>query len=317
MPTPIEVLWEDLRNNTERPVFRRIDDTHSLDLYAGIDVNEARILMLVTPEEPPLPSAYDAIAVASRHRADGTWALVIELKAKDLAIPFARLCQDLIDATRGCTHGAAAVLLARLGRWHRLMELARNEILSEQTLRGLLGELIILRDVIAPRFGFSAAVNSWVGPQKAPQDFVIAGTAVEVKTCTPAATSIRISSLEQLDAACPLFLATVRLSPSSNAQGAAFTPEMLVTGIRQELDENTPARAEFDLRLTEAGYQDLPAYSDRWYQWNGTRYSRISRESDFPRLTLATVTAGIVAACYDIALSNCAPYEIAEDDVWN
>lgn len=315
MPTPIETLWENLRKSIERPVFRRIDDTHSLDLYGGIDVNEARILMLVTPEEPPPPSAYDAIAVASRRRADGTWALLIELKAKDLAIPFARLCQDLIDATRGCTHAAAAVLLARLGRWHRLMELARNEILSEQALRGLLGELIILRDVVAPRFTFPEAVSAWVGPQDAPQDFVIAGIAVEVKTCTPTATSIRISSLEQLDADCPLFLATVRLSPSSNTQGAAFTPEMLVAGIRQELGENTPARAEFDLRLAEAGYEDLPAYAGRWYQWDGTRYYRI--ESGFPRLTLATVPAGIVAAFYDIALSNCAPYETAEDDLWN
>jgi hypothetical protein len=195
------------------------------------------------------------------------------------------------------------------------MELARNDALSEQALRGLLGELIILRDVIAPRFTLAAAVSGWIGPQDAPQDFVIAGIAVEVKTSTPTATSLRISSLEQLDASCPLFLANVRLSPSSGTQGAAFTPETLIAGLRQELGENTPARAEFDLRLAEAGYQELPAYAGRWYQWDGTRYYRI--EGDFPRLTLPTVPAGVVAAFYDIALSICAPYEIPEDDLWN
>jgi hypothetical protein len=315
MPTPIEVLWEDLRQNNERPVFRRIDETHSLDLYAGIDSGDARILMLIAPEEPPPPAAYDAIIVTSRRRTDGMWVLVIELKAKDLAVPFARLCQDLVDATRGCAHGGASVLLNRLDRWRRLMDLAGKEVLPEHVLRGLLGELIILHDSLAPRFTISAAVNAWVGPDDAPQDFVLAGIAVEVKTCTPAATFVRISSLEQLDADCPLFLATVRLTTSSHTQSAAFTPAQLVASIRSELGENAPSRAEFDLRLAEAGYQDLPAYGDKWYQWDGTRYFRVI--GDFPRLTAATVPTGIAATSYDVALNICAPYEIAENELWN
>lgn len=317
MPTPIEALWDELRISGERPVFRRVDETHTLDLYAGIDADESRILMLVTPDEPPAPPSYDAIIVASRCRADGTWALLVELKAKELAIPFSRLCQDLVDATRSCTREGAGVLLARLARWHRLMGLARSAALPEQALRGLIGELIILRDVVAPRFSASAAVDAWVGPQDAPQDFVVAGIAVEVKTCVPTATGVRISSLEQLDGACPLFLATVRLTPSSSTQAAAFTPSQLVKSIRRNAGENTPARAEFDLRLAEAGYEDLPAYENKWYQWDGTRYYRVANKSDFPRLTLAKVPAGIAAASYDIALNVCAPYEIPETDLWS
>src|SRR5437879_9035222 len=95
MPIPIEGIWEELRWNTERPVFRRVDETHALDLYVGLDIHDRRILMLVTPEEPPIPPLYDSITISSRHRTDGTWALLIELKAVDLDIPFARLCQDL------------------------------------------------------------------------------------------------------------------------------------------------------------------------------------------------------------------------------
>jgi hypothetical protein len=58
-------------------------------------------------------------------------------------------------------------------------------------LRGLLGELIILKDAIAPRFGNDAAVNGWVGPHDAPQDFLVAGIAIEVKTCAPTACGFR------------------------------------------------------------------------------------------------------------------------------
>jgi hypothetical protein len=112
-----------------------------------------------------------------------------------------------------------------------------------------------------------------------------------------------------------LFLAAVRVTASSHTETAAFTPAQLVAGIRRDLGNSTPARAEFDLRLAETGYQDLPAYDDRWYQWDGTRYYRVV--SDFPRLTATTVPAGIAAASYDVALSSCAPHEIVEDGIWN
>jgi hypothetical protein len=314
MTSQIEAVWEDLLHNNERPVFRRVDEAHRLDLYAGIDVNDDHILMLVTPEEPPAPPTYDTITVSCRRRADANWALLIELHNKDLAIPFARLCQDLIDSSRECQHGGPTLLINRLARWRRLMELAKNRALSEPALRGLLGELIILKDAIAPRFGNDAAVNGWVGPHDAPQDFLVAGIAIEVKTCAPTATSITISSLEQLDANTSVLLATVLLTPSSQNQQGAFTPTQLVETIRNQVGENNAVRAEFDLRLAEAGYEDLREYTAKWYQCDGTRYYRVF--DDFPRLTTTTVPPGIAAATYDVTVASCAPYLVTENEPW-
>ena len=314
MTSQIEAVWDDLLHSNERPVYRRVDEAHWLDLYAGLDVNDDHVLMLVTSEEPPVPPTYDTITVSCRRRADANWVLVIELHNKDLAIPFARLCQDLIDCSRECHHGGPTLLITRLARWRRLMELAKNRAFSEPALRGLLGELIILKDAIAPRFGNAAAVNGWGGPHGAPQDFLVAGIAIEVKTCAPTATTVTISSLEQLDTNTSILLATVLLTPSGQNQEGAFTPADLVEMVRSQVGENNPVRAEFDLRLAEAGYEDLLEYNTKWYQDDGKRYYRVT--GDFPRLTTTTVPAGIPAATYDVALSSCAPYEVLESEPW-
>lgn len=312
MPAQIEAVWNDLLRNDERPVFRRIDEAHPLDLYAGLDANDAHTLLLVTPEEPPVPPSYDTITVTSRRRADGNWALAITLHDAELTIPFTRLCQDLIDASRNTSAAGPAFLINRLARWRRLMDIAKKP-LSEQALRGLLGELIILKDAVAPRFGNPAAVRAWVGPSDSPQDFLLAGIAIEVKTCTPTATTITISSLEQLSTTSPLILATVLLSPSSETQQMAFTPSQLVSTIRTQLDD--ALQNEYDLRLAEAGYQERPEYTTMWYECTGTRFYRV--EGAFPRLTTSNVPTGIPSAIYDVALSDCAPYKLGENEPWN
>lgn len=312
MQTPIERLWEELGHNTERPVFRRVDENHPLDLYAGITGKDTRLLMLVSTEEPPAPPTYDTITVTKRHRADGHWTLLIELENDELATPFARLCQDLIETSRNTKGSGPSILIQRLARWRQLLNLA-SKSLSEQALRGLLGELIMLRDEIAPRYGATASVNAWVGPSGAPQDFVIAGIAIEVKTITPTATTVTISSLEQLDTSNPLLLTTVLLSPSNQQQPGAFTPPTLVQAIRDDIGDTLSA--EFDQRLAEAGYEDRPEYATAWYQTTGKRHYRVT--PTFPRLTTTNVPPGITAATYDIALATCASFTIPEQAPWN
>jgi hypothetical protein len=313
MARAIEAVWSELLQAGQRPAFRRIDELHPLDLYAGIDVKDARILMLVTPEQPPPPPAYDVITVASRRRADGNWTLLIELAGDELAIPFARLCQDLIDASRACQSGGAAFLVRRLARWRRLLDLTKSRTLAEPVLRGLLGELVLLKTILLPRLG-TASIAGWVGPHGAPQDFVMAGIAIEVKTTAPGTTEVSISSLDQLDTS-PLFLVLVGLMPAIGTQPDAFTPAELVQSIRDQLGDGTPAHAEFDLRLQEAGYEDLPEYATGSYLSDGLRYYRV--DGAFPRLTRPQVPQGISDAVYQLQITALAAHACQENDLWN
>ena len=43
-----EQIWNDVRAQRERPVFKRVDERHPYDVYLGVDVNELPVLMLLS-----------------------------------------------------------------------------------------------------------------------------------------------------------------------------------------------------------------------------------------------------------------------------
>lgn len=308
MPSLIETLWAELAVSAQRPVFRRVDERHPLELYAGLDGEGNSVLLLVTGTEPKNIPTYGTLEITSSLRADGNWALLFRVLKTDLDANFAALCQDLIDASRDCAIDPADFLFRRLARWRRLMELAKDHILAENELRGLLGELLFLRDTALPRFGSAAAVAGWVGPLAAPQDFTIGGRAVEIKVRSPGSHTVRISSLDQLDSkGDPLLLVVLTLSPAAPDAPDAFTPWDLVEALRHDLEPNPATRAEFDLRLKEAGFEEHQEYKGVWYQQSDMRCYAVSE--GFPRLIESIVPAGISGASYDIDLNVCTTAE--------
>ncbi len=250
--TRVEELWREIATQSSRTgLFRRVDETHPLDLYAGIDHQGKRILLLVTKDEPPTLPPPGIVEVACNQRDDQEWAIVVQLARTDFDELFGRLCQDLVDSTREAIseHGGE-VLLHRLGRWRRLLEVGHRHTLSEAELRGLIGELWFLQTVALARVGADTAVKGWLGPLAAPHDFLLNALLVEIKTCVPGSDEVTITSLQQLDAGGePLYLGVVRLTPSTNTTPDAFTPAALVTRIRQDIETNQAASTEFELRL--------------------------------------------------------------------
>lgn len=308
MPSLIETLWAELAASTQRPVFRRVDEQHPLELYAGLDGENNSVLLLVTVREPKDIPTYGALEISASLRADGNWALVFRVLKADLDANFTALCQDLIDASRNCTSDPAEFMFRRLARWRRLTELAKDRILPESELRGLLGELLFLKDTAVPRFGAAAAVAGWVGPFAAPQDFVVSGMAIEIKVRMPGSHTVRISSLDQMDSKTdPLFLVVLTLSPAPPDVAGAFTPWGLVEALRHDLEPNPATRAEFDLRLKEAGFEEHQEYKVVWYQCSEIRCYAVG--GAFPLLLASMLPAGISAAIYDIDLNVCTASE--------
>lgn len=308
--TRVEELWRDVAaEGTKSGVFRRVDDTHPLDLYAGIDVEGRHVLMLVSHQPPPAIPPPGAVEVLCNQRGDRDWAVIFRLGRPDLDELFGRLCQDLVDMSRSATrdHGAD-VLLGRLNRWRKLLELGHRKTLSDRELRGLVGELWFLDSVGIPRMGIDAGVSGWNGPLGAPQDFLIDGQLVEVKTIPPGVHGVNISCVEQLDGGgAPLFLVVVQLAPSDGAHPDAFTLSALVGRLRTTVEASAGATNEFALRLAEAGYTDAEEYSRTWFRVTGCRYYCV--RDDFPRIVRDGLAAGIAAVSYEIDLQQCSPFE--------
>ena len=113
---------------------------------------------------------------------------------------FLVLCEDLIQGADECVTPREVMdaLMARLIRWQRLLSRGPRKLLDDRAIRGLIGELLFLRDELVSRFGVRA-VDFWQGPERLPQDFVVGGHLFEIKTHLVGDTpKIYISSPAQL-----------------------------------------------------------------------------------------------------------------------
>lgn len=309
--TRVDDVWREICAQTSKKgLFRRIDESHPLDLYAGIDHHGKRVLLLVVYDVPPNIPPPGIVEVACNQRGDAEWAIIVQLARPEFDELFGRLCQDLIDSSREASKETGAeFLLHRLGRWRKLLEVGHRNTLSELELRGLIGELRFLQTIAIPNAGPEAAIKGWLGPLAAPHDFLFAAVLVEMKTCVPGSNDVKIASLQQLDAGSePLYLGAVSLAPCTNTTADAFTSEMLVTDIRQLIEKSPVATIEFELRLAEAGYADGEAYTRAWYHIAGTRYFQV--RDGFPRLVPGGIPAGIREATYTIDLGSCKAFEV-------
>jgi hypothetical protein len=309
--TRVEELWNEIsaRPSPSR-LFRRIDESHPLDLYAGIDHQGKRVLLLISDVAPPTLPAAGVVEITANQRADREFAVVLQVGRQEYAEIFGRLCQDLVDFTRDAVpQNGAEALLRRVARWRKLLEFGQSTILSGAALRGLVGELWFLRFVALDRVGTDLAIKSWVGPFEAPQDFVFDDLAVEIKALSPGLERVTISSMQQLHAAdIALFLAVVILAPADQNAADTFTVGQLVRSVRDIAGARASALLELELRLAEAGYSDHEEYERTWYRVTHVRYFNI--RGDFPRLTREQVPAGILDTTYTIDLGACKAYEL-------
>jgi hypothetical protein len=220
---------------------------------------------------------------------------------------FQALSLDLLSASNAGRDEPEALqlLFVRLRRWQRLLSKGGAKLLDEREVRGLIGELLFLRDRLLPLAG-AAAVACWQGPMGLPQDFVYGGRLIEVKTFAAGTSpSVRIASAEQLTAVdAPLFLHLVCLV----RQDGALTLPGIVEELRA-LIAGSPAHAEaFDDRLLSIGYIDLPEYRSMAYA--PTSVSDYEVREGFPRLTVQNIPAGVDDVSYAILLGHLRPFAV-------
>jgi len=304
-----EQIWNDVRAQRERPVFKRVDERHPYDLYLGVDVHESPVLMLLSHRSVEQLPSLRSLEVSQNLRHDGKFAILISLSTPDLLHPFCSVCEDLIESLRNFIQpgGEALFLLNRLEKWRRLLETTRKG-LSQPQLLGLMGELLFLEQLVA-RIGPAPAITSWLGPRGAPQDFEAGGHLYEIKVCPIGAHAVVISSLEQLHTAnTPTTLIVFSVGPSSSEEPRAFTPNALVSRIRNSLTNHPLASSDFELKLADLGFDEAQPECD--VPLIAERIRAFEVRDSFPCLTPVSVPGAIVAATYSLNLDRCLDFEI-------
>lgn len=234
---------------------------------------------------------------------DGMTWLALSRKVSGSPELFAEMVGDVAGAM-AAVEGEEAVLkvmLRRVRMWQQFMSRGAG-VLGPEAELGLAGELHFMALLLDAGVSHEMVLNGWVGPDDAPQDFVIGDGAIEVKaTTSTSGFPVKIGSLEQLDdsIASPLYLAAVRFV---TGECGATLPEMIVE-VERRLENEPGAEDILRERLFVAGYSDTHAgqYFRRFKPEE--KYMLLVSEG-FPRLTPGVVPAGVTRAVYEIDLKH-------------
>lgn len=291
-----------------RPAYySRIDNTHILNLFIGLDEHGRKSIELRSHFIPIRVSGTSAIDVTQYKKPEYN-TIRFSLKDDEVSGLFYKFCEDITEQTRGLANekDGYKAITNRFFQWKKMFVASRNAVLTEPAIMGLIGELLFLKDDLSVRIGLSAALRSWSGQELTRKDFSIDDSWFEIKTISRGNPCVRISSLEQLSSDHEGELVVYALEKMS-AEYNGITLNKLVLEILKMFS----SQEDKDLFMTKVsiqGYEYNNYYDDFVFELSSkTRYVV---NKDFPKLTSADVPRAITKVSYDILLTEIMPYII-------
>ncbi|MYS81058.1 PD-(D/E)XK motif protein [Embleya scabrispora] len=279
---------------------RRLLPEHALDIFVEVRFPDGEWALLVSSTEN-LGDRELVLAAGLTCRCREGRLEVVAQPTTDRHM-FCVLLADLLNHLRWAQHRAATALVARLTAWQAMLGRGPRDGLSRAESIGLLGELLVLRDVVLPFTGAGAA-KSWVGPTGAAQDFRAEDWALEVKSVSANTLRCMINGAGQLDRFGLRELVLVYQVLARDDLGVTLGALVEEVRTHPALGADRPL---VDNLLLQAGWMD--AHRERYER---DRY-RLSRRycyrvrNDFPVLAPTDLPHGVLNVSYSIDLSTCA-----------
>lgn len=306
----IETTWAAITPQKRQNVVRRVDPVHPVDFFIGYDETCAMQLILLADEQPELPPSSQQVLVRSNPRKDGKFAICFSLVNQSLKDTFISLCWDIVASTYGAETRKAGVESAvnRFGKWLILMAKSRDSKLSDAVVRGMIGELAVLRDICIPKYGSPHSITGWIGPLHADRDFEYEDDWFEVKAVSHGRDTVSISSFDQLDIdrAGTLILARVEKTPDTDTD--AISLNSLVHDIEELLGDDQDALSTFKVRLVLNGYDESDERADETFHLHG--YEKYRVYGNFPRIRKSKLTSEITKGEYTLSIPALIPWQM-------
>lgn len=310
--------WEEIARPEQDLHYRLIDPDHPLRLLRARDSSDRFLFIYEFPGSDRLSETFprlNGIDIFLNKPADpaaGNYMLILILKDKKEWQVFLSLCNDLIASTKELERGiqSTRVILRRLKKWQEFLKKTRTDILPERAIKGLLGELIFMRNHLFQAFGPAASIQFWQGPDDAPQDFNIHEAAVEIK-CQSGASKprVHISSVDQLCPSLPeMYLHVVTMGKSDQQHPDSFNLPTVIGEIRDVLTTDAPEEYEnFNNLLYQTGYLDVEEYEEFNYILITEKMFKVT--DGFPRICPTSIPQGVEDLSYNISLVECERFE--------
>lgn len=289
---------------------RRVDASARWNwFWAVMPRNDVTLILQLSSLPNPLPDLPKLRNLEIRFQTlPGGPIFYVRLKDNTQLELFETLCRDVMAAGELANAEAEALerAIGRTFRWHYLLRGGRREALAEESQKGLIGEIEILKLLISS-LGAKPALAAWTGPSGAPKDFELATGCIEVKARRGASQPfVKISNEHQL-ADVPdrhLWLGVLAVDKVQSPHGRTLTE--CVDEVSEFLERIEPsAIMDWDLHLADAGYDMLDDYSG--WRWVVSSPQFYSVGDEFPRIN-SPVPLGVSGVIYSLALSACTPF---------
>ncbi len=290
-------------------IYQRVNSTHLLDLYVGID-DTARWTLLLISEYPPLKVASSRmILVKSGKRPDKKWSLSFSLVDNSYKDMFVLFCEDIVTSSSHIKNKERAIRFVgkRYKEWREMLANTRGNLLSSEEIKGLLGEMYYLKNYLAPLYGIEKAASSWTGPRRLPQDFILDETWYEVKTVSSGKSEVGISSIEQLDSSKTGELVILRADKTSTANANAVNLNVLYRDLMAMMVDDHE-RESFSNLLLRYGYYPRAEYENEEYTFEIKGMQRYAVNADFPCIRRADLPTSVTEAKYVLSVAMLEPY---------
>lgn len=289
--------------------FSRIDDEHILDLHIGLDEKGRKSIELRSMFKPVKVTGTSAIDVTQYTKPEYN-TIRFSLKDDDMSGLFYKFCEDIIEQTKDLKNekDGYKAITTRFFQWKKMFVLSKNTFLTEPEIMGMIGEVLFLRGPLAEEIGLSEALKSWSGQELTHKDFSCSDKWYEVKTISRGNTTVRISSLEQLDSDKNgelIVYSLEKMSPAYN--GISLNKLILET---RQMFLSADDADTFLAKVAMQGYEYNNYYDEFVFEVSGlTRYKVTDQ---FPKLTHANVPKEITKANYDLALAEIMSFSTKE-----
>ena len=218
------------------------------------------------------------------------------------------ICQVLI--CQSSTKVGILAVFERIQKWQKLLHQNGPKGLSDEKQVGLFGELKVLHDLFLNHLSAREAIEGWVGPKRADQDFQFDDLSVEVKTSRSSLPDfIRVSNERQLESRNHEDLILVLLSVCDD-QITGVTLPQLVEQIEASLNERVCST--FKDRLFNYGYLHAQKhlYQDQSYAFNHCSYYKV--DDGFPRIISDGLPIGVNNVKYKVNVDACHSHLVSE-----
>ena len=302
-------IEEKFQKGADTQTYQRIDIDYKVNIFLGYNEDGKMSMAIIEPGKKEIVKSTKFIDVSLKKREDQKMALYFDLLDASYKSMFMIFCKDIIVVCeRAGSQMAISTALTRWKYWKEMFGKKKSEILEKQEIKGLIGELIELRDQFMKNYDESTAIKSWMGPLMGHKDFEINETWYEIKTVNENAIKVNISSLEQLESENDGHLVIIRLEETSSTSELSTNLNKMVISVTDSIKD--PENMDlFRVRLDNMGYTPNDEYDNYNYVFKGRQCYSIT--DGFPRLTRKDVPESISNAEYTILINGISNYKEA------